>query len=78
MLQQSQEQEKMVRQNNLSGLTREGELQSGAVKLKDQRGRGWLFGSARLIFFATLVVVVAFAYLHMHRLALGRATNFPI
>merc|ERR1712012_1055694 len=78
MLQQSQEQEKMVRQNNLSGLTREGELQSGAVKLKDQRGRGWLFGSARLIFFATLVVVVAFAYLHMHRLTLGRATNFPM
>merc|ERR1712012_1420697 len=68
MLLQSQEQEEMVRQNDLSGLTREGELQSGAVKLKDQRGRGWLFGSARLIFFATLVVVVAFAYLHMHRL----------
>jgi len=78
MLLQSQEQEEMVRQNDLSGLTREGELQSGAVKLKDQRGRGWLFGSARLIFFATLVVVVAFAYLHMHRLTLGRATNFPI
>ena len=78
MLLQSQEQEEMVRQNDLSELTREGELQSGAVKLKDQRGRGWLFGSARLIFFATLVVVVAFAYLHMHRLTLGRATNFPI
>ena len=78
MLLQSQEQEEMVRQNDLSDLTRKGELHSGAVKLKDQRGRGWLFGSARLIFFATLVVVVAFAYLHMHRLTLGRATNFPI
>ena len=78
MLLQSQEQEELVRQNDLSELTRRGELQSGAVRLKDQRGRGWVFGSARLIFFATLVVVVAFAYLHIHRLTLGRATNFPM
>merc|ERR1712004_125077 len=46
MLLHSQEQEELVRQNDLSELTRRGKLQSGAVKLKDQRGRGWLFGSS--------------------------------
>jgi len=81
MLTQGQDEAKQATENEWRG--RMGKMQSEksnigvGAKYADKKAAG-LAGKARFFLVATIAVIVAFAYLHLHCLTLKRGTQFPV
>ena len=85
MLTQGQEQAKLVTENHLRGRVEKTESVSfksktGSGKQIYDRGAGWPLwpGITRAFLVATVAVIAAFAYLHLHCITLNRGTQFPM
>jgi len=86
MLTQGQEQSKLVTENPLRGRVEKSESASFKSKTEvekqiyDRAGAGWPLwpGITRTFLVATVAVIAAFAYLHLHCITLNRGTQFPM
>jgi len=59
------------------GVMGERQLEKSGKSKKEEKGGG-LPGSGRVFMVAIIAVIVAFAYLHLHRITLERGTQFPM
>ena len=82
MLTQGEEQAKLVAENHLRGRVEKTESVSfksktGVEKQTYDTGAGWP-SITQAFLVATVAVIVAFAYLHLHCTTLNRGTQFPM
>ena len=77
MLTQGQEKAKQVTESNWRGRMGERQPKESDIGAK-YTSAGWAGSSTRVIMVATIAVIVAFTYLHLHCLTLNRATQFPM
>ena len=82
MLTQDQQQAKLVAENHLRGRVEKTDSMSfksktGVEKQTYGRGAGWP-SITQAFLVATIAVIVAIAYLHLHCTTLNRGTQFPM